>query len=78
MSESILVANNANNQLFETKFNEFIILLQENNTKGLVEMMDKATKQFNEQMSGLINKLVQEKIYSDRSTISINCMEDSG
>jgi biopolymer transport protein ExbB/TolQ len=60
VSENILIANNINNQLFETKFNEFIILLQENNTKGLVEMMDKATKKFNEQMSDLINKLVQE------------------
>jgi hypothetical protein len=73
VSKSILVANNANNQLFETKFNEFIILLQENNTKGLVEMMDKATKQFNEQMSGLINKLVQENFAQlNQSVESLN------
>jgi hypothetical protein len=73
VSENILVANNTNNQLFETKFNEFIILLQENNTKGLVEMMDKATKQFNEQMTGLINKLVQENFAQlNQSVESLN------
>jgi hypothetical protein len=73
VSENILIANNANNQLFETKFNEFIILLQENNTKGLVEMMDKATRQFNEQMSGLINKLVQENFAQlNQSVESLN------
>jgi predicted metal-dependent hydrolase len=34
--------------------------LQENNTKGLVEVMKTATEEFNKQMSDLINKLVQE------------------
>jgi hypothetical protein len=60
VNENILEANQKNNELFETKFDEFIILLQENNTKGLVEMMDQATKQFNDKMSDLINRLVQE------------------
>jgi len=60
INEGILESNIRSNELFETKFDEFIILLQENNTKGLVEVMKTATEEFNKQMSDLINKLVQE------------------
>jgi hypothetical protein len=73
VSENILVANNANNQLFETKFNEFIILLQENNTKGLIDVMEAATEKFNEKMSELINELVQENFAQlNQSVESLN------
>ncbi len=73
VSENILAANNANNQLFETKFNEFIILLQENNTKGLIEVMEAATEKFNEKMSDLINELVQENFAQlNQSVESLN------
>lgn len=49
-----------NNQLISQKFDEFSKLLAKNNTEALVEVMKQATEQFNEQMSALIEKLVQE------------------
>ncbi|TWO34724.1 hypothetical protein E1J38_002370 [Seonamhaeicola sediminis] len=49
-----------NNELIRQKFDEFSDLLAKNNTEALVEVMKRATEQFNEQMSSLIEKLVQE------------------
>lgn len=49
-----------NYELISIKFDEFAELLAKNNTEALVEVMKNATEQFNEQMSELINKLVQE------------------
>ncbi|MBV6641038.1 MAG: MotA/TolQ/ExbB proton channel family protein [Cyclobacteriaceae bacterium] len=43
-----------------TKFDEFGEELKKNNTEALVEVMKKATEEFNAQMSELINKLVKE------------------
>ena len=60
ISEGILESSLRSNEIFESKFEDFIRLLEENNTKGLIEVMDAATKKFNEKMSDLINKLVQE------------------
>ena len=60
VNREILDSSLANNEIFETKFTEFISLLQENNTRGLVEVMHQVTKDFNAQMTGLIEKLVQE------------------
>lgn len=60
LNEQVLASSLANNEIFETKFTEFIRLLQENNTKGLVEVMHQVTQDFNAQMTGLIEKLVQE------------------
>ena len=60
LNEQVLASSLANNEIFETKFTEFITLLQENNTKGLAEAMNKVTEDFNQQMTGLIEKLVQE------------------
>lgn len=57
-----LIVNSMNNnsKVIATKFEEFSILLAKNNTEALVEVMKKATEEFNSQMSALINKLVQE------------------
>lgn len=60
ISEGILESNIRSNEIFETKFEDFIRLLEENNTKGLVEVMKVATEEFNKQMADLINTLVQE------------------
>lgn len=49
-----------NNKLTSKKFDEFSELLRKNNTEALVEVMKKATEQFNKQMSELINRLVKE------------------
>ena len=56
----IVKSMSANYELISKKFDEFADLLAKNNTKTLVEVMKNATEQFNEQMSELINKLVQE------------------
>lgn len=48
------------NELLEIKFNEFSELLKKSNTEALVEVMKKVTEEFQQQMSTLINKLVQE------------------
>ncbi|MEZ4939177.1 MAG: hypothetical protein R2799_16450 [Crocinitomicaceae bacterium] len=49
-----------NNSLIANKFDEFAVLLSKNNTEALVNVMKKATEEFNSQMSSLIEKLVQE------------------
>ena len=51
---------NKNNELITRKFDEFSELLAKNNTEALVEVMKRATEEFNAQMSALIEKLVQE------------------
>ena len=60
VNREILTSSLANNGIFETKFSEFIKILQENNTKGLAEAMHQVTQDFNAQMTDLIEKLVQE------------------
>ena len=42
------------------KFDELSKILAENNVKALVEVMEKVTEEFNNQMSDLINRLVKE------------------
>ena len=59
-TDQIIKAMNENNKLTAKKFDEFSELLRKNNTEALVEVMKKATEQFNEQMSELINRLVKE------------------
>lgn len=49
-----------NSQLLHQKFDEFAELLAKNNTEALVDVMQKATEQFQEQMKSIIEKLVQE------------------
>ncbi len=56
----IVESMNKNNQLISQKFDEFSELLAKNNTEALVEVMKRATEEFNSQMSALIEKLVQE------------------
>lgn len=58
--EFIVESMNKNNELIKVKFEEFTKLLAKSNTEALVEVMKKATEDFNAQMSDLINKLVQE------------------
>lgn len=48
------------NKLLTSKFDEFTNLLKKSNTEALVEVMKNVTKEFQTQMSALINKLVQE------------------
>jgi hypothetical protein len=59
-TDDIIKAMSENNKLTAKKFDEFSELLSKNNTEALVEVMKKATEQFNEQMSELINRLVKE------------------
>lgn len=59
-TDEIIKAMSENNKLTAKKFDEFSELLKKNNTEALVEVMKKATEQFNEQMSELINRLVKE------------------
>ena len=59
-TDEIIKAMSENNKLTTKKFDEFSELLSKNNTEALVEVMKKATEQFNEQMSELINRLVKE------------------
>ncbi|WP_370227765.1 hypothetical protein [Mesoflavibacter sp.] len=56
----IVESMNKNNELISKKFDEFSELLAKNNTETLVEVMKRATEEFNAQMSALIEKLVQE------------------
>jgi ABC-type transporter Mla subunit MlaD len=56
----IVESMNKNNELIGRKFDEFSDLLAKNNTEALVEVMKRATEEFNNQMSTLIEKLVQE------------------
>lgn len=59
-TDEIIRAMSENNKLTAKKFDEFSELLRKNNTEALVEVMKKATEQFNSQMSELINRLVKE------------------
>lgn len=56
----IVESMNNNNELISRKFDEFSELLARNNTETLVEVMRRATEEFNAQMSALIEQLVQE------------------
>lgn len=56
----IVESMNKNNELISRKFDEFSDLLARSNTETLVEVMKRATEEFNAQMSALIEKLVQE------------------
>lgn len=67
--EWIVKSMNDNNALIGKKFDEFAELLAKNNTEALVEVMKKATEQFNEQMSALIDKLVQENFQELNSSV---------
>jgi hypothetical protein len=59
-STFIVETMNKNNELIRTKFDEFTKLLTENNTKALVEAMEKVITDFNTQMNDLIQRLVKE------------------
>lgn len=59
-STFIVDTMNKNNEIIKTKFDEFTKLLTENNTKALVEAMEKVITDFNSQMNELIQRLVKE------------------
>jgi biopolymer transport protein ExbB/TolQ len=59
-TKEIIDAMGTNNKFIVKKFDEFSDLMAKNNTEALVDVMKKATEQFNTQMSELINKLVKE------------------
>jgi hypothetical protein len=59
-STFIVETMNKNNEIIRTKFDEFTKLLTENNTKALVEAMEKVITDFNNQMNELIQRLVKE------------------
>jgi chromosome segregation ATPase len=72
-TDEIIKAMSENNKLTSKKFDEFSELLRKNNTEALVEVMKKATEQFNEQMSELINRLVKENFAElNKSVKSLN------
>lgn len=56
----ILNSMSENNKLLSAKFDEFSHLLARNNTEALVEVMKRATDEFNKQMSAIVERLVQE------------------
>jgi hypothetical protein len=59
-STFIVETMNKNNEIIRIKFDEFTKLLTENNTKALVEAMEKVITDFNTQMNELIQRLVKE------------------
>jgi DNA repair ATPase RecN len=59
-STYIVETMNKNNEIIQIKFDEFSKLLTENNTKALVEAMEKVITDFNTQMNDLIQRLVKE------------------
>ena len=59
-STFIVETMNKNNEIIRKKFDEFTKLLTENNTKALVEAMEKVITDFNTQMNELIQRLVKE------------------
>jgi hypothetical protein len=59
-TKEIIDAMSDNNKFIVNKFDEFSELMSKNNTEALVDVMKNVTEQFNNQMSELINKLVQE------------------
>lgn len=63
-----------NSRLLHQKFDEFAELLSKNNTEALVDVMEKATIQFQEQMSAIIERLVQENF--DQLNTSVQRMND--
>lgn len=58
--ETIVGTLDKNHDLLQKKFEEFAKLLAESNTEALVEVMKKATEEFNTQMKEIIDKLVKE------------------
>lgn len=48
------------NKVITAKFDEFSELLKKSNTEALVEVMNRVTQDFQQQMNALISKLVQE------------------
>lgn len=58
--QKLRTEQNDNNNSLKEKFDEFGEILKKNNTEALVEVMKSATEAFNEQMSELIERLVQE------------------
>jgi hypothetical protein len=58
--EYIVKSMNENNILIRKKIDEFSELLAKNNTEALVNVMKEATEQFNQQMTAIVEKLVQE------------------
>lgn len=58
--QKLRAEQNDNNNSLKNKFDEFGEILKKNNTDALVEVMKKTTEVFNEQMSELIERLVQE------------------
>lgn len=67
----IVESMNKNNELISKKFNEFSELLAKNNTEVLVKVMKKATEEFNNQMSALIEKLVQENFQELNNSVQL-------
>lgn len=65
----IVNSMNKNNELIARKFDEFSELLAKNNTEMLVEVMKKATDEFNAQMSAIVEKLVQENFQELNSSV---------
>lgn len=59
-STSIMETMNKNSELIRNKFDEFTKLMTENNTKALVEAMERVITDFNTQMNELIQRLVKE------------------
>jgi len=59
-SSFIVESMNKNNDVIRNKFDEFTKLLADNNTKALVEAMEKVITDFNTQMNELIQRLVKE------------------
>jgi chromosome segregation ATPase len=59
-STFIVETMNKNSDILQNKFDEFTKLLTENNTKALVEAMEKVITDFNTQMNELIQRLVKE------------------
>lgn len=58
--KSIKTEQQANTKSLVSKFDEFGEILKKNNTEALVDVMKSVTKTFNDQMTELIQKLVQE------------------
>ena len=69
--EWIVESMNKNNKLIAGKFDEFSELLARNNTEALVDVMTKATEEFNSQMSSLIEKLVQENFQELNNSVQL-------
>ena len=69
--EWIVESINQNNKLITGKFDEFSELLARNNTEALVDVMTKATEEFNSQMSSLIEKLVQENFQELNNSVQL-------